>query len=100
MMTPRVDTQAAVSDEYSAAMTGGPIKYRAGFHDVVAKWNHSPFHEFIVISTSSAPLPPLRRIRSDGVGPDFATRTPAAPLGVPVGPAVVVVGQQVQFTLP
>jgi hypothetical protein len=46
-MTPRVDTQAAVSDEYSAAVTGEPIKYRAGFHDVVANWNHSPFHEFI-----------------------------------------------------
>jgi hypothetical protein len=30
-----------------AAVAGEPIKYRAGFHAVVAEWNHSPFHEFI-----------------------------------------------------
>jgi hypothetical protein len=30
-----------------AAVADEPITHRAGFHDVVAKWNHSPFHEFI-----------------------------------------------------
>jgi hypothetical protein len=35
----QVKPMAAVADE--------PITYRAGFHDIVAKWNHSPFHEFI-----------------------------------------------------
>jgi hypothetical protein len=66
----QVKPMAAVADE--------PIKYRAGFHGVVAKWNHSPYHEFIddlhELGTAAAiEADKKRRGRAD-----YATRTPTA----------------------